>query len=96
MNIETDISCKNICSGKIEVPTDKEISALNKMRSIKSKVKVIKAEIRLLNDSGDDKARDRAFELEQDLERYKTEWLEWQKRHKEAVRERMIILGHEK
>ena len=46
MNIETEISCKNVCAGKIEVPTDKEIAALNEMRAIKSKVKSIKENIR--------------------------------------------------
>ena len=95
MNIETDISCKNVCTGKIEVPTDKEISALNMMRNIKSKVKAIKENIKRLNDSRDEKARGRALELEKDLEKYKTEWTEWQQKHKEAVCERMIILGHE-
>jgi len=95
MNIETDKSCKNVCTGKIEVPTDKEISALNKMRNIKSKVKAVKENIRQLIDSGNEKTRERVSELEKDLESYKAEWTEWQKRHKEAVRERMIILGHE-
>mgnify|MGYP001033706801 CR=1 FL=1 len=58
MNIETDISCKTMCAGKIEVPTDKEIAALNEMRNIKSKVKAIKENIKRLNDSRDQKARD--------------------------------------
>jgi chromosome segregation ATPase len=95
MNIETEISCKTVCAGKIEVPTDKEIAALNEMRAIKFKVKSIKENIRQLLDSKNEKSRKRVSELERDLERYKTQWTEWQQKHKEAVRERMIILGHE-
>ena len=95
MNVETDATCKNVCAGKIEVPTNKEIKALNEMRNIKSKVKAIKENIKRLNESRDEKARNEALALEKDLERLKTEWTKWQQKHKEAVRERMIILGHE-
>ena len=95
MSIETEINCKDVCAGKIKVPTDKEVAALKEMRTIKTKVKAIKEDIRTLNESGDEKARDKALALEKDLERYKVKWKEWQQKHKEAVRERMVILGHE-
>ena len=95
MNVETDANCKNVCAGKIEVPTDKEIEALNEMRNIKSRVKAIRENIKRLDDSKDEKAQNKVLALEKDLERLKTEWTKWQQKHKEAVRERMIILGHE-
>jgi len=94
-NTATEISCHNVCAGKIKVPTDKEVSALTEMRNIKSKVKAIRENIKLLNESGDEDARAGISEMESELARYKNKWKEWQQRHKEAVRERMIILGHE-
>lgn len=95
MENEREIDCKNVCAGKIDIPTETEIEALNEMRNIKSRVKAVKEQIRQLAGSENEEARDRISELEKDLKRYRNQWLAWQERHRQAVRERMIILGHE-
>ena len=85
--------CRETCH-QVEVPSEKEVMALNKMRAIKGRVRDIK---RRLSDFSDDE-RESTREigaLQTELKRLKVEWVEWEKRRQEAAKERMILLGHE-
>jgi flagellin-specific chaperone FliS len=61
------------------------------MRSIKDRVREIKKILRACLPNDQEKIR----ELEQELKILKEQWDGWEKSRQEAVRERMIYLGHE-
>ncbi len=81
------------CPGQIQVPTEKELLALNSLRKIKEKVKQKKKELAALK-APEDQERIKALEAE--LADLKAQWEDWEKKKEEAARERMILLGHEK
>jgi len=83
------------CSGKMELPTPKEKEALDAMRSIKERVRAIKKRLTKYNASNNDKDARKVSELEEELASLKVGWAELEKKWKEAVKERMILLGHE-
>ena len=82
------------CPGKMEVPTEKEKSALAAMKSIKERVRELK-KLRHQVSTGRRKNAGELSDLEDELSRLKTEWNRWDKKRQEAARERMILLGHE-
>ena len=83
------------CPGQIEIPTPKERESLDAMKSIKARVREIKKDMRPLKNSGVGKDREKVSVLEEELNRLKKDWTKWEKRWKEAVKERMIYLGHD-
>lgn len=88
-------SCDSKSCKPIEVPTEDELVALNAMRMIKDRSKEVKnrlSEISFLN--GDENA-EKILELEREMGQLKAEWREWERKRKDAARERMILLGHE-
>ena len=93
-NMKTISSCKNQCQPK-EVPSEDEIMALNAMRSIKDRVRVLKRRLSgILSPGVDEDAAERLM-LEKELAQLREEWNEWEKNRIEAARQRMILLGHE-
>ena len=90
-----NIGCDSKNCKPIEVPTEDELVALNAMRTIKEHSKEVKkrlSEISLLNE---DENAEKILELEREMEQLKAEWKQWEEKRKDAVRERMILLGHE-
>ena len=83
------------CPGQIEIPTPRERESLDRMRALKEDVRELKKRLRDLKSSGNKKDPEKISALEEDIMRLKADWEKWEKRWKEAVRERMIYLGHE-
>jgi len=88
---EVDSCCK-----KMEVPSEDEVVALNAMRAIKERVRDLKTRLSEVSSSNRDEDKGEALALEQEMEKLKAEWNEWEEKRKNAAKERMIILGHEK
>ncbi|MCP4669393.1 MAG: hypothetical protein GY849_23925 [Deltaproteobacteria bacterium] len=84
------------CSGKIEVPTEKEREALGAMKAIKERVRDVKERLRLLHASEGNESAEEGIELEEELAKLKIDWDMWEEKRRKAAKERMIILGHEK
>ena len=82
---------KNTCK-PLEIPTDDEVKALNRLREIKKRVREIKKE--LSNMSSDSSLSENTKRAESELLELKKDWKEWEKKRDEAARERMIALGH--
>ena len=82
---------KNGCK-PLEIPTDDEVKALNRLREIKKRVRAIKKE--LSNMASDDSFYELKKRADKELLDLKKEWKEWEKKRDEAARERMIALGH--
>ncbi len=83
------------CPGRVEIPTEKEREALAAMRALKGRIRKLKeclAELegpRPNEDTGD------AREIIEELARLREDWDRWEKKRRQAARERMILLGHE-
>lgn len=83
------------CPGKMEVPTEKEMEALEAMKSIKEKVRILKKRLVSLHASDNGEKADGILTHENELARLKVEWDQWEEKRKAAAKERMVILGHE-
>lgn len=87
-------SCAGVC-GPREVPSAEEKEALDALRSIKMRVRELKA----LQGAGTHEASGNVArgnnDLRQELERLRKEWKLWEGKRAEAARKRMILLGHE-
>ena len=93
MNDDTldSVDCEKRCKS-IELPTEDELKALNKLREIKNRVREIKKELsHMVSGSSFYKERLRA---ESELHQLKKEWVEWEEKRDDAARQRMIALGH--
>ncbi len=77
---------KQTC-GPVEIPTKDEKEAMDALRRIKDRVREIKDGIS--NTEGESSM------FKEELKRLRSDWDMWQKKREEAVRERMILLGHE-
>lgn len=87
-------ACQKSC-GKVEVPSEEELRALNAMRTIKEKVRDMRSRLSAMSSgAGAGKPGERES-LETELERLKSEWETWERKRKEAAHERMVLLGHE-
>ncbi len=86
--------CADLC-GRVLVPTDEELAALNAMREIKGEAVLLKERIKTLEKTGVDDSIPERADIEKKLERLKSEWLEWEGKRKKAAKQRMILLGHE-
>jgi homospermidine synthase len=86
--------CRETCH-QVEVPSKKEVMALNEMRAIKGRVRDIKRRLSDLDNHERDENAGEVGVLQTELKRLKVEWVEWEKRRQEAAKERMILLGHE-
>lgn len=76
----------------IEIPTDDEVKALNKLREIKKRVRELKKE--LAHMAADDSFCEQRTQADNELLELKREWKEWEKKRDEAAKKRMIALGH--
>lgn len=81
------------CPGEVEVPTAKELEALNRLREIKKKVRERKKALAQLKATG---PKDKIGALEEELLELREQWEKWEKKRDQAARERMILLGHER
>jgi hypothetical protein len=86
--------CGNLCGG-IQVPTEDELVALNAMRSVREKARVLSRQLVRLAGSPAGKEGPEGDRMRQELDRLKREWHEWERRKERAANERMILLGHE-
>jgi hypothetical protein len=93
-NVLKSCECSNMC-GEIQVPTEDELNALNAMRSLRQKARLLKLQLDRLerNEAGKEELEKDRVRLE--LDRLRREWLEWECRRQRASNERMILLGHE-
>lgn len=82
---------KNSCK-PMEIPTDDEMKALNRLREIKKRVREVKKE--LSNMTSDASFCEQRIKADNELLGLKKEWKEWEKKRDEAAKERMIALGH--
>ena len=76
----------------IEIPTNDEVKALDKLREIKHQVREIKKQINFMGT--DSSYYEQRFKADSELLSLKKEWAEWEKKRDDAARERMIALGH--
>ena len=76
----------------IEIPTDDEVKALNRLRKIKKRVREIKKELAYM--ASDASYYEQINRADNELLELKKEWKKWEKKRDEAARERMIALGH--
>jgi hypothetical protein len=81
--------------GEIQIPTDEELVALNAMRAIKGEVTTLKRRIDRLKTLEGESTQAERLELERKVDRFKTEWQEWEGKRRDAARRRMVLLGHE-
>jgi hypothetical protein len=77
------------------VPTEDELIALKMLRSIKDRARDIKRRISEISNSEKDNDKKELADLEIEMKKLKSEWLEWEKKKEDSARERMILLGHE-
>ena len=82
---------KNSCK-HMEIPTEDEVRALDRLRNIKKRVREIKKDLAQI--SSDSSFHEQRLLLENELLQLKGDWGEWEKKRDAAARERMIALGH--
>ena len=85
------IDCKDMCKS-IEIPTKEELTALNKLREIKKRVREVKKELAFM--ATDSSFYEQKFRLDAELIQLKKEWEGWEKERDKAANDRMIALGH--
>ena len=93
-DVGATIECDKTCKG-VEVPTGDELTALNAMRTIKDRVRVLKKKLSETASPDGDESNEKTSAMEKELARLKAEWQEWEGKREEAARVRMILLGHE-
>jgi hypothetical protein len=82
--------------GKTDVPAEDEISALQAMRRIKERVRVLRSRLSAISSgTADEKPGERPI-LERELKKLKSEWQTREHERKKAAHKRMVLLGHEK
>jgi hypothetical protein len=77
------------------VPSAEEKEALDALRSIKERVRALKARQGTHAPQPAESASEGESDIQQELERLRTEWETWEAKRIEAARNRMILLGHE-
>ena len=82
---------KNNCK-PMEIPTDDEVKALNRLREIKKRVRNIKKELSQM--TSDPSFNEQRTQADNELLELKKEWKEWEIKRDEAAKERMTALGH--
>ena len=86
--------CSDRC-GKLEVPSNDEVIALNEMRTIKNRVRDLKKRLSDISSAEKNGDPGEIADLERELAGLKVKWMEWEKKREDAARKRMILLGHE-
>ncbi|MGD9161460.1 MAG: hypothetical protein PVG39_23810 [Desulfobacteraceae bacterium] len=76
----------------MEIPTDDEVKALNRLREIKKRVREIKKE--LSQTASDPSFNELINQADNELLELKKEWKEWELKRDEVAKKRMIALGH--
>ena len=91
---KTASACESSC-GKVEVPTQEEVEALNAMRGVKQRVRSLRKRLSEISVSRVDRDVEERSRLEQEILRLKSEWDALEQKREEAARKRMVLLGHE-
>ncbi len=94
-NYKEILPSHEFCPGKLQIPTQKELEALNSMRKIKSRVREIKALLAELSQRHGPGAEEKAVELKRELDQLKRQWEKWEEKRKLAEKERMALLGYD-
>ena len=93
--MEKDAFVFPACPTKPRVPSDREVDALDAMRAIKERARVLKDRLQALTNEPGGKGTAEIAGVESELKEMRTEWDSWEKKRLVAARERMILLGHE-
>ena len=91
-NILTSVSCSKSGCKPMEIPTDDEVKALDKLREIKERVREVKKQLSFMGT--DSSYQEQRFKADAELLALKKEWGQWAQKRDDAARERMITLGH--
>ena len=82
--------------GKVDVPTEEEVTALRAMRRIKERVRDVRGRLSAASADADAGMGGERAALEEEIEHLKGEWKAWEEARKKAAHHRMVLLGHEK
>ena len=97
MNEKDKLPYERDCPGQcqqVEVPSEEEVAALNEMRSIRNYARDLKKRLSEISCSANEADAEQVNRLEAELKQLKEEWARWEQKRENAVRKRMIILGH--
>ena len=86
------LECDKSSCKPIEIPSDDEVEALNALRDIKRRVRLLKEEAMARSD--DKSFQEEGTRADSELLQLKKEWKKWEGKREKASRERMIALGH--
>lgn len=86
------LKCDKSSCRPIEIPTEDEVKALDRLRKIKNRVRAIKKELSYM--AIDSSFYNERFRAESELLQLKKEWKYWGEKRDDAARDRMIALGH--
>ncbi len=90
-NNESDIlDNTSQCCREIQVPTQEEVAALDAMREIKKRARLLKDRMQGLELASGEK-----IALKEEIDRLKADWNRWEEKRKAEAKRRMILLGHE-
>ncbi len=92
---DTTLPMAETCTGKLEIPTPREQEALARLKSIKERVRVLKAALSSSKANDQPQLFETISNAEKELALLKEDWETWEAERKAAAKERMIILGHE-
>ncbi|RJR18811.1 MAG: hypothetical protein C4582_11220 [Desulfobacteraceae bacterium] len=84
------------CPGSIEIPTQKEQKALERLRTIKKSVRELKERLGKLESNVQEIDHQEISRIKTALEELREDWGKWQQRREQAAADRMVLLGHEK
>jgi hypothetical protein len=85
--------CNKSC-GSVEIPTEDEKRALDALREIKDRVRVIKSRLGILAKDAKPEFDRESTALKKELDDLRIEWKKWVGKRDEAAKNRMILLGH--
>ncbi len=95
MDTKTEVLPAAGCPGQTRLPTPAEKQCLDAMRAIKNRVREIKKHMGGRGTMDTTRGADGFSDWEEELAELKRSWDDWERRWREAVRERMVALGHE-
>ena len=81
--------------GRVDVPTQNEISALQGMRRIKERVRDLRSRLSAFSSGRVAEKPGERETFEDEMQRLKSEWEALEEERKKAAHDRMVLLGHE-